>query len=270
MEVLSQDESGLYSCTPLGTQFTSDALGPAARLFASEPEWRAWIRFTDSVRTGLRGFDLEHGMPNWDFYAAQPELGGIFDAGMRALTSQSAPAIVAAHDFSPYKTVADVGGGDGTLLIAILDAHPRLRGILYDRPGVIARATARLADAQVSDRCSAVAGDFLEEVPRGADAYLMKWILHDWEDRQAERILTNCRRAMEAGTELLVIERVMPEHASGGALEMVMADLQMMVMNGGVERTESQFRKLFAACDYQLKEITATGTPLSILRAVAD
>lgn len=218
MEALSQDGGGRFQCTELGRQFTGGALGPMALSMASRPSWTAWSRFEESVRTGQRGFDLEHGMRDWDFYATHPEFGAMFDAAMRALTGPAAAAVVATHDFSTYGTVMDVGGGDGTLLIAILTAHPRLHGILFDRPSVIERSVKRLAEAGLGDRCRTVAGDFLEEVPGGADAYLMKWILHDWEDRDARRILTTCRRAMTAGSDLIVIERVMPESVGAADL----------------------------------------------------
>jgi hypothetical protein len=269
MGVLIEDGDGRFSSTELGALFTGDGLGPAVRLFLSEPQRRAWSRLEDSVRTGQRGFDLEHGMRDWDFYATHPELGALFDAGMRSLTGPSAPAIVAAHDFSTYSAVADVGGGDGTLLAAILDAYPRLRGILFDRPTVIERAVQRLAGAGLAHRCATVAGDFLEEVPGGADAYVMKWILHDWEDSDARRILANCRRAMNGGSDLILVERVIPERVGSSDLEAVMADLQMMVMNGGVERTESGFRELLLDSGFHLMSVAATGTPVSVLRAIA-
>jgi ubiquinone/menaquinone biosynthesis C-methylase UbiE len=269
MEVLSEDEGGSFRTSELGAMFTSDELGPAVRLFVSQPQRRAWSRLEDAVRTGERAFDLEHGMGDWDFYATHPEMGAIFDAGMRALTGGSAAAIVKAHDFSAYGTVADVGGGDGTLLIAILEANPRLQGILFDRAGVVERAARRLAESNVSTRCRAIAGDFLEEVPGGADAYVMKWILHDWEDAAARRILSTCRRAMKSGADLIVVERVIPEQVGARDLETVMADLQMMVMNGGLERTETEFRELLADSGFRLVTVSPTGTPVSVFRAVA-
>lgn len=269
MEALTEDAEGNFHTSPLGAMFTSDGLGPAVRLFASTPQWRAWSRLEDSVRTGERAFDLEHGMRDWDFYAMHPEMGALFDAGMRSLTGSSADAILGAHDFSAYATVADIGGGDGTLLAAILTAHRRLRGILFDRREVIERATHRLAEADLADRCRIVAGDFLEDVPDGADAYVMKWILHDWEDPDARRILANCRRVMNTGTALIVIERVLSEWIGAKDLEATMADLQMMVMNGGVERTESEFHDLLLDSGFRLASITATGTPVSVIHAVA-
>jgi O-methyltransferase len=235
----------------------------------SEPTWRAWSRLGDSIRTGQRGFDLEFGMRDWDFYAAHPDAGAIFDGAMRALTTPAAAPIIAAHDFSGYKRVADIGGGDGSLLIAILSAHPDVEGILFDRPGVIERAAPRLHESGLDKRCRTVEGSFFDEVPSGADAYLMKWILHDWEDRDAQRILAVCRRAMTTGTDLIVVERVAPDRVQPHDLELVLADLQMMVMNGGLERTASEFRELLAGAGFRLAAISDTGTPVSVLRAVA-
>lgn len=269
MEVMVEDENGGFRCTELGTHFTTEGLGPSARYMTSEPQWRAWMRLEDSVRSGQTGFDIEYGMSDWDYYAGHPESGAIFDAAMRSMTGPAAAPIVAAHDFSRYKTVVDVGGGDGTLLIAILAANPRLHGILFERPSVIDRAVGRLTEAGLGDRWRTVSGDFREGVPGGLDAYVMKWILHDWEDREAARILEACRRAMAASAELIVIERVLPERLGAKDLEVAMADLQMMVMNGGVERTESQFRALLDGAGFRLAGVEPTGTPVSVLRAVA-
>jgi O-methyltransferase/methyltransferase family protein len=269
MDLLVEDGEGRLRATPIGMHFTSDQLGPLARYVTAPPAWRAWSRLGDSIRTGERGFDLEFGMRDWDFYAANPDAGAIFDGAMRALTSPAAAAIIAAHDFSGYKRVADIGGGDGSLLIAILSAHPGVEGILFDRPGVVERAAPRLRETGLGDRCQAIAGSFFEEVPGGADAYVMKWILHDWEDRDAQRILAACRRAMATGADLIVVERVAPERVRPGDLELVLADLHMMVMNGGLERTESEFRELLAGAGFRLAAITDTGTPVSVLRAVA-
>jgi orsellinic acid C2-O-methyltransferase len=269
MEVLVQDASGGFLCTELGRLFAGDQLGPMVRFLAGDPQWRAWSKLEASVRTGQRAFDLEHGMRDWDLYAADPKVGAIFDAAMGSMTGPAAQAIVAAHDFSTSAVVVDVGGGDGTLLAAILTANPHVHGILFDRPSVIARAVRLLTDARLHDRCRTIAGDFLEEIPSGADTYLMKWILHDWEDRDATRILTNCRRAMEAGSDLIVVERLIPETVSANDLEVVMADLQMMVTNGGVERSEPEFRDLLRNSGFELLGVTPTGTPVSVLRAVA-
>jgi len=270
MQVLEEDPDGRFRLTPLGRHYTSDGLGPAARYFASDPGWSAWSRLADAVRTGERAFELVHGMRDWDYYVQHPESGAVFDAAMRSLTSPSAGPVIAAHDFSRYRTVVDVGGGDGTLLAAILLAHPGLEGVLFDRPDVVTRARERLAAAGLADRCQMVSGSFLDSVPEGGDAYVMKWILHDWEDGDAERILATCRRSMAAGTDLVVVERIVPEHIGPQDIEIVMSDLQMLVMNGGVERTERQFAALLAATGFRFVSLTATGTPVSVLRAVAE
>lgn len=269
MDVLAEDQDGCFQLTPTGAHFVADEIGPLARYFVSQPQWRAWSRLEESVRTGRRGFDLEHGMRDWDYYVAHPEVGRIFDAAMRSLTRPTGAAILAAQDFSRYQTLVDVGGGDGSLLVEVLTAHPALRGILFDRPDVVERAQARLAKAGVGDRARTVGGSFLDEVPSGADAYLMKWILHDWEDVDARRILDVTRRAMSPGSDLLVVERVIPQDVGPRDVEAVLSDLQMMVMNGGVERTEPEFSELLARSGFQLASITPTTTPVSVLRAIA-
>lgn len=269
MELVIEDEEGRFRPTSTGMHFGSDELGPLAIYATSEPLWRAWSRLEDSIRTGQRAFDLEYGMRDWDYYTTHPQMGAIFDAAMRAVTSPAAASIIGAHDFSAYRIVADIGGGDGTLLSAVLTANPSVEGILFDRPDVVERAARGLTESGLGHRCRAVGGSFFDEVPSGADAYLMKWILHDWEDRDAQRILTVCRRAMAAGTDLIVVERVLPDRIGSDDLEAVLADLQMMVMTGGVERTESEFRALLAVSGFRLAEITATSAPVSVLRAVA-
>ena len=269
MEVAVEDADGRFTLTPLGTYFTEDRLGPMARYMTETPGWPAWSRLADAIRTGRRGFDLEFGMRDWDYYVAHPDKGAQFDAAMRALTSPTAAPILAAHDFSGYRTVVDIGGGDGTLLIAILQANPGLRGILLDRPDVVARSVARLAEAGVDDRCETVGGSFFDAVPGGGDAYLMKFILHDWDDTDARRILAACRRSVERGTDLLVVERVLPERAGPDDMEAVMADVHMLVITGGMERTRADYEALLEAGGFRLESVAETGTPVSVLRAVA-
>jgi O-methyltransferase len=268
-EVLEQDERGRFRLTPIGEELKADRLGPLARYFGAPFHWEAWARADHSIRTGDCAFDFVYGMHDWDYFAKNPDAGALFDAAMSANTSGLAKAVVNACDFSRFAVVADVDGGDGTLLAEILRACPRVRGILFDLPTVIERARPRMAERGVTDRCEPVAGSFLESVPRGADAYAMKAILHDWEDVIAAKIVANVRQAADAGSVLLVVERVLPERVGPGDLEALLADVLMMVGTGGLERTEAEYGRLFSSGGYQLERVVPTGTAVSVLEAVA-
>jgi predicted O-methyltransferase YrrM len=268
LEVL-REEAGGYALTPLGEELGGDRAGPAATFFPAEVHWTAWLRLDHSIRTSERAFDFVHGMRDWDFYASRPEWGARFDGAMRASAAPVASALARAVDFSRYRTVVDVGGGVGTVLIAIAGAYPGVRGVLFDRPDVVERAAARLREAGLADRIEAVGGSFLERVPEGGDAYLLKSILHDWEDQSSRAILGRIREAAAAGADLLVVERVLPEHPGPEDLDSLLGDLNMLVNNGGQERTVEEFRALMEATGFRLEDVVETGTAWSVLRGVA-
>jgi hypothetical protein len=269
MEVLVEAPSGHFGLTPLGEQLRADKLGPAARLFNSEFHVRSWAHMDHSVRTGEIAFDHVHGMHDWDFYAIHPEEGALFDVAMSANTGPVMAAIADAYDFSRFPTLADIGGGNGTLLAEILRRHPHNRGVLFDLPHVVERAKVRLRGAGVADRIEFVSGSFLESVPSGADAYVMKAIIHDWDDAYAAKIIERCRKAAETGRHLLLIERVMPENVEPRHLEGLLMDLNMMVNNGGLERTETEFRTLLRRGGFRLERVVPTETVFCVLESVA-
>lgn len=264
---LVTEADGRYATTSLGDEFRADRIGPAATFFNAELHWSAWLRLDHSVRTGDRAFDLVHGKRNWELYAGHAEHGAAFDRAMRAMTGPIAAAVVRAWDFSRYGTVVDVGGGDGTLLSEILRANPEIRGVLFDRPDVVARAETRLQE--FGDRCRSMGGSFLEQVPEGGDCYILKSILHDWDDPDARLILERVRAAMAAGAELLVVERVLRENPGPEDLDDVLSDLNMMVNNGGGERTRDEFGSLLESAGFRLEGVTPTGTTSQIVSAVA-
>ena len=269
--VLRLENDGRFSLTPVGEELRADRLGPLARMFTRDPHWTSWMRLDHSVRTGERAFDLVHGMRDWDYYATNPDAGAIFDQAMSALTKPVAKAVAATYDFSRFGVVADVGGGDGTLLMGILDRYASIRGLIYDLPGVIERTRKRVAEAGLSDRMDLVAGSFLEGVPAGADVYMMKSIIHDWEDADAHRILKHVRAAAGAkDTRLLLIERVLGEKAAGEDIDNLLSDLNMMVNLGGQERTEAEFEAMLSKTGFRLERIIPTGTVFYTLEAVTD
>jgi hypothetical protein len=269
MEVLIEAPPGHFGLTPLGEQLRADKLGPAARLFNSEFHVRSWAHMDHSVRTGEIAFDYVHGMHDWDFYATHPEEGALFDAAMSANTGPVITAVADAYDFSRFPTIADIGGGNGTLLAEILRRHPHNRGVLFDLPHVAERAQARLRGSGVADRIEFVGGSFLESVPSGADAYLMKTIIHDWNDAYAAKIIERCRTAVETGGFLILIERVLPEEVDPQHLEALMVDLNMMVNNGGLERTQTEFRVLLERSGFRLERVVPTETVFCVIESVA-
>jgi len=272
--LLAYDGSDRFRLTPMGQWLRADAresLRPVALLFGREPLWRAWGRLQDAVMTGEPTARPQSERAFLDRHVEDPEYGSIFDAAMTANTALVAAAIVEAYDFSGLARIVDVGGGQGALLSAILEATPGARGVMFDLPPVVARARARIEAAGLAPRCDIVAGDCFESVPEGGDAYLLKVVLHDWDDGRALGILRNCRRACRAGARVLVIEPVMPDRIdqSDRAREIVLADLNMLVGTGGRERTEAEFDALYRQAGFRLTEVVPTSSSLSIVEGVA-
>ena len=185
--------------------------------------------------------------------AQNPESAAIFSEAMAELTTQVSTAVVAAYDFSRFSKIVDIGGGNGTLILSILQANPQMSGILFDLPHVVEDARKHLDAAGLTGRCEVVAGDFFVSVPSGGDAYILKNIIHDWDDERALKILQNCHRAMAKNGKLLLVEGVIPpgNEPSFGKL----LDLNMLVMAGGCERTEAEYRALFAAAGFTLTNV---------------
>jgi hypothetical protein len=255
--VLLQD-GGRYGLTELGEGLRTDVPGSVAgwAAFVGRPyHWSAWAELEHSVRTGENAFRALHGVDVWEYRAQHPEEGTIFDAAMTGLSRRVNAAVAAAHDFGSYGVIVDVGGGHGALLGGILARHLGVRGVLFDQPAVVAGAE--------SDRFEVVGGSFFESVPEGGDAYLLKSVLHDWEDEPATEILRTCRRAARAGTALLVIERQFELPATK------FADLNMLVGPGGRERAPEEYATLLAAAGYELLSDTPTAVGLSVFEARA-
>ncbi len=267
--VFREEADGRFATTPLGGTLRSE--GPHSvrdwALYVGAPEmWEVWGRLRDSVMTGEAAFPRVHGMALWDYKAAHPELRILFDRWMSRQSEQHNAALVASYDFSPFRAVADIGGGTGSTLAAILRATPSLRGILLDLPQVVER-TAPLEEAGVADRCEVIGGDMLQGVPAGAGAYLVKRVLMDWSDEQAARILRNCAGAVAEDGKVLAVEMVLPpgnEHTPGKPFDVLM----LLVHPGARIRTEAEFRDLFAAAGLRLTRVVPTPSPNSILESV--
>ena len=264
--VFAADADGAFRLTPPAEFLRSDVRGSMrnwAMAFSGPVWWAAWSELLHSVRTGEPAIVKAVGLPLWDYLETHPEEQDLFNATMTAL--DPAP-IVNAYDWSGLRTVVDVGGGQGALLAAILQANPSARGFLFDLPAVVAGARPVLDGAGVSDRCEIVAGDFFTSALPSADAYVLKVVIHDWADEQAVAILRNCRAAMADTAKLLLVERVLgpPNEPDRGRL----MDLLMLVGPGGLERTEPEFRAMLSSAGFQLARIIPTPAPQSIIEAV--
>lgn len=259
-----------FRLTPLGRLLRTDspqALGGYARFTGHESTWRPWGELRHSVRTGEPAFDHVFGMPVFEYFAKKPEAAAVFDAAMTSISTLESKAVVAAYDFSGIHTLVDVAGGHGLLIATILEANKRMRGILFELPHVTAGATALLKSGGVAGRCQIVSGDFFASVPEGGDAYVMKHIIHDWDDERATQILRNCHRAMRPGGKLLVVDAVIPP--GNGPHFGKLLDLEMLVLTPrGRERTQADFRELLKRSGFRLRRVVSTETHLSVVEGV--
>ncbi|WP_141576459.1 methyltransferase [Actinomadura sp. WMMA1423] len=256
--VVDQKEPDLFALTAEGRRLRADApdsIRSLIRLFCGRDVWRTWGDMAETVRTGEYAWERVTGRTPFEYFASDGELSETFNRAMAEHTRDVAPAVIEAHDFGRYGKVADLGGGDGTLLAAILRAHPGLSGVLFDLPAGLADASGALDG--VTERTEIVPGDFFEAVPEGADAYVLKSVLHDWPDDKAAAILRSCRAAMGPDARVLVLEQVMPEMVAPGSAGIVRNDLNMLVATGGRERTEAEFRELLDAAG--LTAVSLTG-----------
>lgn len=267
--ILHEDGERRFSLTELGEPLRPDApepLGGWARLVGRPYHWQVWSGLLESVRTGKPAFVHVHGQEPWGWRAAHPEESVIFDEAMTDLTRRANRAILEAFDFGRFATVADVGGGQGALLAAVLARHAEVRGILFDLPHVVSGAPALLEEAHVADRCEVVAGSFFDPLPAGADAYMLKSILHDWDDPEAVGILERCREACGDDTTLLVIERILG--APNEDREAKFSDLNMLVVHGAKERTGKEWDELLGASGFRVTGTTPTASGLSVIEAL--
>jgi len=258
--VFREEQGRKFALTPMGDCLRTESttpLGAWAEVVGSPYFWQTWGHLLHSIQTGENAFQDLNGKDVWQFRAEHPEYGAAFDRAMTQLSRGSAEAVIRAYDFSPFRHVVDVGGGQGLMLAAILRAHPHMRGTLFDQPDVVARANAVLAKRGVMHRCDIVGGSFFEKVPEGADAYLMRVVIHDWEDDEAIAILKVCRRAMGEAAKLLLIERLVASPNEMPAAKF--SDLNMLVSPGGRERTREEFSDLFAKSGFELTRVFPAG-----------
>jgi SAM-dependent methyltransferase len=265
--IFAQDDRGRFCLTPLAERLRSDAEESqrAFAIMAGAEFYQTWGKLLHSVRTGEPGFQAAFGMPFFEYMTRRPERHRIYDAAMTGVHGVETDPMVEAYDFSACRTVVDVGGGNGLMLAAILKRHPGVRGILFDLPAVAERARPILAAQGLDGRCEVAGGDFFSEVPEGADAYVMRHVVHDWQDEDAAAILRNCREAMAPGGRILVVETVIPRGDApcfGKWLDL------MMLLVAGRERTEGEFRALFARAGLRLGRIVPTSHEVSVIEGI--
>jgi hypothetical protein len=273
--ILEEHEPGRFGLSDMGALLRSDdphSMVATTQLFCGEHVWRAWGDLMAAVQTGRPSH--ERGIVAEPFveFGEDPERSRSFNRAMSEGTLQEAPGIIGTYDFTQFSTIVDVGGGDGALLASILAATPALQGTLFDtRPG-LAESSERLGAAGVEDRCEVVEGDFFDAVPAGADAYIMKSVIHDWDDERCSTILSNCRQAMKADGKVLIVEPVVPDTVkpSFARLGVMMSDLNMLLNTGGKERTEDEFVSLLRSADLELAGVSRLPKPstLSVIEGV--
>ncbi|NKB44241.1 MAG: methyltransferase [Alphaproteobacteria bacterium] len=267
--VFAETDDKKFETTPLAATLEADAPGSmrvSALLRNSDYQWDAWQELLHGIKTDEVPFVKAHGIPVFEYLEEHPEELDIFHEATTSLTN---PAVAESYDFSNYRSVVDLGGGHGAFLSAILDVNPHLQGTLFDQPSVIAGAkqSPYMTAEGIKDRCNLQSGSFFESIPEGHDIYTLKYIIHDWDDEKAVKILSNCRTAMTDDSRVLVVDSViLPGNDQGHAK---LLDIEMLVV-GGRERTEADFSNVFEKAGLMLNSVIPTKTPLIILEGVKN
>ncbi len=267
VDIFREDGEGRFRLMPMGILLGSDAPGSkrALAIMAGAEFYRSWGGLLSSVETGAAAFDKVFGKPFFRYMSDNPDRWQIYDDAMTGVHDGETKPVLDAYDFPSCGTIVDVGGGNGLTLAAILRRHPRARGVLFDLPAVTRRAEMVMTGSGVSDRCRIVGGDFFDSVPASGDVYLLRHVIHDWEDREAIAILKNCRDAMQPGGRVLVVETVIPsgnEPCFGKWLDL------MMLVVGGRERTREQYVNLFSAAGLRVARVVPTDHEVSVIEGV--
>jgi hypothetical protein len=267
--IFSEDGDDTFRLSQLAIQLQEGVPGSQWAFAASigEPWWWApWGGLLRSVETGEVAFNCIYGEGIFEYLRKNEPASAIFNANMRAMTEAEAQGIIAAYDFSQSQLIADIGGGTGSLLFAILKSQPEARGILFDDASVVAEAHARFGNLEVGGRCSFVPGSFFLSIPSGANLYLLKDILHDWDDETATRLLHKLRAAMPSRSKLLVIERlIVPDNQPSASKAL---DIVMLVLSGGKERNGDQYRGLLASAGFTLLRVADASLGISLMEAI--
>lgn len=255
-----------FELTPMAECLKTGAMRSLAQMFNADWNEKAWGYFLESIRTGKNAFEKAHGMPLFQWLPGNPAAAEVLNKANAFKAATSHRAIVEAYDFSGIHTLADVGGGLGTLMAEILVANPTMTGIVADLPGVVSAAAEFIQARGLADRCRVAECDFFKGVPPGNDAYLLSHILHDWPDEACCNILANCRKAMNPDSKLLVVEMIVPAGNEPSVSKLL--DLEMFVVTGGRERTQAEYKDLFVSSGFNLSRIISTGESISIIEGI--
>ena len=267
--VFAETPDGRFELAPPAELLRSGSPGSMrgmALLFGDGWMWQAYGEMFYSVSTGLTAFERVHGQSFYEYQELHPAAAAVFDGAMTSFSGLESTAVLKEYDFSGLGNIVDVGGGRGALLAAILNAASGARGIVFDRPELADGAAELMRRAGLANRCDFVGGDFFEGIPDGGDAYIMKSVLHNWDDDSCHSILGNCREAMGPDSRLLVVERVVPDGA--GPSEAKLFDVNMLVTTGGLERTEREYAELFERTGFELARIIPTNSPVSVVEGL--
>jgi hypothetical protein len=253
-----------FDHTPLSLCLRSDAevsFRAAGRMV--HRMFAAWDGLHHAALTGEPGFDKAYGKPIFDYVGSHPDLGPILDAGMTSFHGHETAAMLEAYDFSDVSVLADIGGGNGSLLGSVLRRYPKMKGILFDLGHVVARARQNLQEYGVADRCTVIEGSFFDSIPDGADVYLFRHIIHDWTDEQSVQILSHCRKVIPRDGRVLIVEAVVPAGNEPSLSKDF--DITMMIIPGGIERTKEEYRTLLDQSGFTLTSITPTASMVSVV-----
>jgi hypothetical protein len=264
--IFAETDGQKFQLTPIAALLRSEApnsMRDFAIMMDEDWIWSAWGELMYSVKTGKVAHEKVQGMSSFEFFEQNKEAGKVFNRAMTSLSLSVIPAIVEAYDFSGVNTMVDIAGGHGLLLAGVLKANPRVKGILFDLPFVIEGAGELLESVGIRDRVELAAGDFFQSVPMGADAYMMKHIIHDWDDERSIKILQNIRSAINEKCKVLIIEMVVPEGNEPSPSKAL--DLLMLVMEGGKERTAREYSMLLETSGFRLTRIVPTKSPYSVI-----
>jgi hypothetical protein len=266
--VFAHLQNDSFALASAGESLQSNVPGSLRAIVMSigEIHYQAWGDLLHSIQTGSPAFNNVFGTGLFEYLQRNAEAADTFNRGMTDVSSMLAYAVLMAYDFSRISSIVDIGGGQGKLLRCIVQFNPEIKGTVFDLEPAIEMAKQHLGSNVYGGRCSAIAGDFFDSVPEGADAYILCGVIHDWDDDHGIRILKNCRRAMTRNGRLLLVEMVVPDADANSFGKLL--DLNMLVMTGGRERTKSEFRTLLAAAGYRLTKIVPTMAPQSVIEAI--
>ncbi len=268
--IFAQRDDGRYELNPMAELLRTDApvsMAAMARFVGARHHREHWSLLTEAIRTGGSVVPALRGKDFFDYLGDEPEFAQIFNDAMTGLSGAAIGPVVDAYDFTPFRTIVDVAGGHGRLLAAILASAPHAQGVLYDLPEVIAGATPLLRELQVADRVRLAEGSFFDSVPGGGDAYVLKHIIHDWDDDPSVQILRNVRSAAADGAALLLVEAVIPEDHSESLAKWT--DMEMLLINSGRERTAGEYRRLLEQAGFRLTRVVDTASRFSVIEARA-